>query len=328
MKADKTSNLYKVPVDEYNNMLHNNVTKDYKKAKQIALDDVNKEAKEITGKMELDDRINVFKESQPFLSIKDHKDNFPKRVACRLVNPAKSNTGKISKQIIDRINKELRSELNVNQWTNTNEVIKWFHDIKDKNKKMFIKFDLDAFYPSITRQLFMEVLKWAGGIVEIAEDEIKTILNSKRSFICKNGEAWVKQNTPDFDITIGSDEGAEECEMVGLFLLEKLNEIIPKEDMGIYRDDGLSVIPDNGPNTARTVKKLHKLFNKYQLSIQAETGIKTTDFLDVILDLNTGKTKPFRKENDNPMYINTESNHPPSVIKQLPTMISSRLSGL
>ena len=110
--------------------------------------------------------------------------------------------------------------------------------------------------------------------------------------------------------------------MVGLFLLEKLNEIIPKEDMGIYRYDGLSVIPDNGPNTVRTVKKLHKLFNKFQLSIQAETGIKTTDFLDVILDLNTGKTKPFRKENDKPIYINTESNHPPSVIKQLPTMIS------
>ena len=116
--------------------------------------------------------------------------------------------------------------------------------------------------------------------------------------------------------------------MVGLFLLEKINKIIPKEDMGIYRDDGLSVIPDNGPNAARTVKKLHKLFNKFQLSIQAETGIKTTDFLDVILDLNTGKTKPFRKENDKPIYINTESNHQPSVIKQLPTMISSRLSGL
>ena len=92
--------------------------------------------------------------------------------------------------------------------------------------------------------------------------------------------------------------------MVGLFLLEKLNDIIPKEGMVIYRDDELSVIPDNGPNTART------------------------DFLDVIMDLNTEKTKPFRKENDNSIYINTESNHPPSVIKQLTTIIATTLSGL
>ena len=56
--------------------------------------------------------------------------------------------------------------------------------------------------------------------------------------------------------------------------------------------------------------------------------MKTTDFLDVILDLKTGKTMPFRKENDTPIYINTESNHPPSVVKQLPSMIENRLSNL
>ena len=138
----------------------------------------------------------------------------------------------------------------------------------------------------------------------------------------------MKLSNPEFDITMGCDDGAESSEMIGLFLLNKINTIIPKEDLGLYRDDGLGVIPDNGPNTARIIKKLHKFFKNYNLSIQVEAGMKTTDFLDVILDLKTGKTMPFRKENDTPIYINTESNHPPSVVKQLPSMIENRLSNL
>ena len=35
-----------------------------------------------------------------------------------------------------------------------------------------------------------------------------------------------------------------------------------------------------------------------------------------------------RKPNDNPLYINASSNHPPSIIKQLPKNISKRISGI
>ena len=36
--------------------------------------------------------------------------------------------------------------------------------------------------------------------------------------------------------------------------------------------------------------------------------------------------QPYRKPNDELLYINTKSNHPPTVIKQLPTAINCRLS--
>ena len=36
--------------------------------------------------------------------IKDHKENFPGKIECRLINPAKTNIGIIGKQILDRIN--------------------------------------------------------------------------------------------------------------------------------------------------------------------------------------------------------------------------------
>ncbi len=52
------------------------------------------------------------------------------------------------------------------------------------------------------------------------------------------------------------------------------------------------------------------------------------NFLDVTFDLNNGKFKPYRKPNDDPLYINRHSNHPPSIIKQLPTSINKRISAL
>ena len=43
-------------------------------------------------------------------------------------------------------------------------------------------------------------------------------------------------------------------------------------------------------------------------------------------DLNDGTYKPFNKPNNSPTYLHVESNHPPSVIKQIPLSISKRIS--
>ena len=56
--------------------------------------------------------------------------------------------------------------------------------------------------------------------------------------------------------------------------------------------------------------------------------LKVVNYLDVTLDLSTGKYYPYRKPDNNPLYINVNSNHPPSIIKQLPKSISTRISSL
>ena len=50
------------------------------------------------------------------------------------------------------------------------------------------------------------------------------------------------------------------------------------------------------------------------------------NFLDITFDLNQGTYKPFSKPNNDIMYINTKSNHPPNIIKYIPSMISDRIS--
>ena len=59
------------------------------------------------------------KKREAFISLKDHKENFENNPKCRLINPAKSDSGKISKLILDKVNTHLRAILNVNQWRNT-----------------------------------------------------------------------------------------------------------------------------------------------------------------------------------------------------------------
>ena len=52
---------------------------------------------------------------------------------------------------------------------------------------------------------------------------------------------------------------------------------------------------------------------------------KKVHFLDVKFDLDNNVYKPFCKENNKPVYINTHSNHPPSILKQSPKSIEKRI---
>ena len=54
--------------------------------------------------------------------------------------------------------------------------------------------------------------------------------------------------------------------------------------------------------------------------------MKIVNYLDITFNLNDGTYKPYRKPNENTNYIIKESNHPPNVIKQLPTSIEKRIS--
>ena len=41
---------------------------------------------------------------------------------------------------------------------------------------------------------------------------------------------------------MGSYDGAEICELVGIFILKSLEEKIDKQDIWLYRDDGLMIL--------------------------------------------------------------------------------------
>ena len=88
------------------------------------------EAKHISKKLELVNRIECLAKNTAFILLKDHKPNFQSSLRCRLISPSKSNIGKISKSILDKVNQNLRNKLQFNQWKNSKNVIDWFKKIE------------------------------------------------------------------------------------------------------------------------------------------------------------------------------------------------------
>ena len=126
---------------------------------------------------------------------------------------------------------------------------------------------------------------------------------------------------------MGSFDGAETCELVGSMILTQLSQLYGNS-IGLYRDDGLAIFNET-PRKIEIIKKnICKIFGKYDLKVTIEANKKVIDFLDVTLDLNTGKHKPYNKPNNIPQYVHKDSNHPPCIIKNIPININKRLSEL
>ena len=121
----------------------------------------------------------------------------------RLTNPMKNEIGGKSKVILENINLELRIKMQTLNSNNTRAVINWFKKTENRNKYIFMIFDIKDFYSSISKKLFDDFINFA------------------------------RQHKP-----VGAYDGAE---IVGLFLLNNLPSKFGKKSAGLYRDDRLAL---------------------------------------------------------------------------------------
>lgn len=328
--ADKSRNLYQLEKEHYNKLLKENITSDYKLANDDSIDTINQELKIITDNLDISDRIETMPKKQAFITLKDHKENFQNRPKCRLINPAKTNLGRVSKKILERINNTVRTQTKVNQWRNTTAVIEWFKSLTNKSSLSFVIFDIADYYPSISEALLLKALEYAKQFAPITEQEENTIMHARKSLLFDKNIPWRKKTNDDmFDVTMGSFDGAEICELVGLLILDELRSEFRNDCIGLYRDDGLAAFRNMGPRSADKLKsRFIKCFDNLGLKITIETNQTIVNYLDVTFNLRNDSFYPYRKPDNPPIYINVHSNHPPSVIKQVPKSINKRISSL
>ena len=169
--ADKSRSIYKMDSETYEKFLHENITQTDKKRVRA----INVDAKKIAKDLELEDRIEKMQESECYITVKDHKEDFPHKI-CRLINPSKSDIGKLSKIILDKINSDVLSSVQVNQWKNSQAVVEWFKNIRNKNNASFIVFDIEGFYPSISPKLFHKAINFVRTIRDILDKHISIIM--------------------------------------------------------------------------------------------------------------------------------------------------------
>ena len=321
--ADKTENFYLLEPREYKNLQEKNIQKEYRKSKD-RLKNINLQDKNIAVKLNLHDRIHSISLRESFVTIKDHKQNFQNTGACRLLNPTKTEIGKISKQILEKVNSVVRDKSGLQQWKNTKSTLDWFINLQQKQSLNFIQFDIKDFYPSINEDLLLNAINFARQFIDISDEQQNIIFSCRRSILVHSGDTWEKVINKNFDVTQGSYDGAEVCELVGLFLLSQLVHL--NVNVGLYRDDGLAVVKLTNRQSEQLKQQLHDIFDQFGLTILIEPNKKIVDFLDVTLDLKHCEYRPYIKPNNKPLYVHVKSNHPPSILKNIPSSIQKRLS--
>ena len=84
-----------------------------------------------------------------------------------------------------------------------------------------------------------------GSIIQIIE-------HARKLLLLDNTGVWLKNDiNPLFDVAMGSLDSTEVCELVGLYLLNKISLLIDSHNAGLYRDDWQAVIPNTNANGAK-----------------------------------------------------------------------------
>ena len=73
---------------------------------------------------------------------------------------------------------------------------------------------------------------------------------------------------------MGSYDGPEVCELIGAYMLNLIRVSMPQCQLGLYRDDGLCIVPNsNGPKIDKIKKNITKIFKDEGLNITVEANI-------------------------------------------------------
>ena len=61
----------------------------------------------------------------------------------------------------------------------------------------------------------------------------ETIFHARKSVLHKEGKPWIKKQSNNFDATMGSYDGAEVCELIGIFLLSLIGNKYNPSNIGL-----------------------------------------------------------------------------------------------
>ena len=160
-------------------ILTENVTRSCKKSSTSLPNKINMEAKRIGKKFNINEKMEIMAQQPCFVTVKDHKEDFRSNRKLRLLNPTKSKLGKLSKNILQKINNEVSLNLKVNQCQNSSEVTEWFKNTPNKNAHTFTVFDIPEFCPSIKEDLLRDAVSFTQNCIGIHPNEIEVIFHSR-----------------------------------------------------------------------------------------------------------------------------------------------------
>ena len=82
-------------------------------------------------------------------------------------------------------------------------------------------------------------------------------------------------------------------------MLNELSKKFDKDNIGLYRDDGLSVFKNNnGHQNDKVRKEMTDLFRQNHPNLEIKCNLKIVDYLNITFDLTTVLFKSYNKTNN------------------------------
>ena len=80
-----------------------------------------------------------------------------------------------------------------------------------------------------------------GNLEILTKTIVEVIFHVRRSSLFHLKQPWIKRDSDTFNVTAGAYDGAEICELNGIFILSLLSKKYSPNNIGLYHDDGLSI---------------------------------------------------------------------------------------
>ena len=164
--------------------------------------------------------------------------------------------------------------------------------------------------------------------MHISPQDHHIITHAIKSLLYHQNVPWKKKSTNNlFEVTMDSYDGAKTCKLMGTYMLSLITPKF-KGKVGLRHDGGLAVCKVTSKRIEKTKQEVSNIFKSNGLKITIETNKKTINFLDITLALTSGFFKPFMKPNNKLLYIHRQSNHPPTLLKNISHNINKRLTSI
>ena len=169
----------------------------------------------------------------------NHKDNFVNRPTCRLINPTKSKLGRVSKKILQSINKTVWDKIKLNQWQNTGEVIDRFDALSKKCS--VVDFYRYQFLSRFSWELLILLVNLLQSVIKIMKSFYLAVVEQNRfgDLFCSTTAKCGKRQTIHLSMWVWAAT-MEVCEIVNLYILHHSRSKFSNKNVGLYRDDGLA----------------------------------------------------------------------------------------
>ena len=96
-----------------------------------------------------------------------------------------------------------------------------------------MSYDIKDFYPNIKEPLLDKAIEFARKYTHIDEQTIRIIKHCRKNILIdEKRQVWIKKSTNgEFDVTQGSLDSCQICELVGIYLLSNLQNLWTLREM-------------------------------------------------------------------------------------------------